>query len=116
MLDKILSFLANYLTTKSTNLTASNWTSSKADFVSGNLSQWGQIRALYLQVKTNATIAAGEEATLGTLTNVTTTGMVNGVGTGVGIVSALNTGVMRQQTHKALSEQTNIYIRFWWRA
>ena len=116
MLNKILSFLANYLTTKSTNLTASNWTSSKADFVSGNLSQWGQIRVLYLQVKTNAAIADGEEVTLGTITGVTTAGMINGVGTGIGIVSALNTGVMRQQTLKQVNANTNIYVRFWWRA
>ena len=114
MLDKILSFLADYFTTKTTTLTASNWTASKADFVSGNIAQWGPIRNLSLQVKTNAAIADGEEATLGTLTNVTTTGMVNGVGTGIGIVSALNNGIMRQYTLKPLNANTNIYVRFWW--
>lgn len=116
MLDKILSFIADYLTAKTVaTLTAANWTAGKADFVTGSIGSWGNIRNLYLQVRTNAAIADGEEVTLGTLTNVPTTGMAYGVGTGIGIVSALNNGIMRQYTLKALNANTNIYVRFWWR-
>lgn len=115
MLDRILQFIAEYLTPKAVaTLTSDNWTAGKADFVTGNIWRWGNTRTLYMQVKTNAAIADGEEATLGTLTGVTTSGMVNGVGVGIGVVTGLNNGIMRQQTPKALSAGTNIYIRFWW--
>lgn len=116
MLDRILQFIADYLTPKAVaTLTSDNWTAGKTDFVTGNIWRWGHTRTLYMQVRTNAAIADGEEAALGTLTGVSTTGMVNGVGTGIGIVSALNSGVMRQYTLKALNANTNIYVRFWWR-
>lgn len=115
MLDRILQFIAEYFTTKTTALSASNWTAGKADFVSGTLAKWGATRVLFMTIRTNAAIADGEEATLGTLVIDSTNNMVNGVGTGIGIVSALNNGIMRQYTLKPLNANTNIYVRFWWR-
>lgn len=115
MLDKILSFIAEKLTKSQTNLTSSNWTAGTADFVSGRVYKWGDIRVLYLQVRTNTALTADVESDLGTLSGVSDiSGMVYGVGTGIGQIVALGSGVVRQRSQSAIGTNSNIYIRFWW--